>query len=111
MKREDLLKLAEKHQAKADAAQRNFWNSGVARYDNTRRQEEDLADALRMAADAADEHNAHLHLKAECHNFVGRAKDILDRKDWTEDEKKKRTDSLISDLVSFGRLMGLIGRD
>ena len=68
--REELGKLAAKYQEKADRAFQNYQETGISRYDRERRNAEDLTEALRAAANAAEEHQMLASLKAE---FVWRA--------------------------------------
>lgn len=77
MKRDELLALAEKHQAKADMAYMNYQETGFQRYDRERIRNEDYADAFRMAADAADDHMALGSLRAELIQLASRADGIL----------------------------------
>ena len=107
MKKEELLKLADSFQKKADAAFENYQETGMSRYGSAYRRNEELADALRMAAGAADEHNAYISMKAEMSSFAWRAKmaSVAD----TEEKRSELVEALIRDLVAFGRLMGLIG--
>ena len=59
--KERLEIMAQKYQAKAERAYRNYQETGVQRYERERINAEDLADALTAAANAAEEHNR-LHL-------------------------------------------------
>ena len=88
MKKEELLKLADSFQKKADAAFENYQETGMSRYGSTYRRNEELADALRMAAGAADEHNAYIHMKGQMSEL---------------------TEALVRELVSYGKMSGLIG--
>lgn len=109
MKKEELEKLAEKYQAKADADYQNYQETGMTRYGTAYRKNEDMADALRMAAAAADNHAALLSIRSTMSNFAWRAKMISIE---TDDEKKSElTYTLIRDLAAYGRMMGLIGGD
>lgn len=109
MSKEKLMKLSEKYQAKADAAFENYQETGMSRYGSTYRRNEELADALRMAAGAADEHHAYISMKAQMANFACRAKmaAIAD----TEEKRDELTEALVRDLASYGRLLGLIGKE
>lgn len=107
MSKEELMKLAEKYQAKADADFQNYQESGMSRYGSSYRRNEDMAEALRMAAGAADEHRAHISMKVEMANFASRAQ-MLAIAD-TEEKRADLTQALIRDLADYGRLMGLIG--
>lgn len=60
MDKKTLETLAERYQKRADRAFENYQETGIKRYDTERNNMEDLADALRMAANAADEHNAYV---------------------------------------------------
>ena len=57
MDKKSLMKLADGFQKKADAAFENYQQTGMSRYGSAYRRNEELADALRMAAGAADEHH------------------------------------------------------
>ncbi len=63
MNKEELKNLADKYRKKADTAFQNYQETGVTQYGSSFRRNEELADALRMAADAADEHFAYISLK------------------------------------------------
>lgn len=63
MDRSELEKLAERYQQKADRAFENYQDTGLRRYDTERNNMEDLADALRMAANAADEHAEYTNMR------------------------------------------------
>lgn len=65
LSKEDLGKLAAKYQDKADRAYQNYQETGVFRYDRECRNAEDMAEALRTAANATDEHEMLGHLRAE----------------------------------------------
>ena len=70
MDRSELEKLAERYQQKADRAFENYQDTGLRRYDTERNNMEDLADALRMAANAADEHAEHTNMRGSLAEFV-----------------------------------------
>lgn len=107
MKKKELLKLADKYQAKADAASQNYQETGMGRYGSAYRRNEELADALRMAAGAADEHHAYVSMKAQMSNFAWRAKMASTAKN--EANRSELVAALVRDIVSYGHLMGLIG--
>ena len=106
MKREELEKLAASFQSKADTAFQNYQETGMNRYGSTARKNEDIADALRVAAGAMDEHQAYIGLKMEMANFASRARMIASIMDGKE--KVELTEAIIRDIVSCGRLHGLI---
>ena len=103
----ELEQLAYKYQVKADKAYRNYQETGITRYSTAHRDNEDLADALRMAADAADEHQAYFSMQAQMMNFAAKAQHLLYAP--PDDAKEAETDRLLKNLVSYGKLQGLIG--
>lgn len=107
MKKEELEKLADSFQKKADTAFQNYQETGMSRYASTYRRNEDLADAMRMAAGASDEHQAYISLKGTMANFASRAKMITVAE--TDEKREDLTQALVRDIVSYGRLVGLIG--
>lgn len=60
-----LLAMAQKQDEIAAKAYYDYQETGVTRYDTKRRNAEDLAEAFRAAANAAEEHNALQTLRAE----------------------------------------------
>lgn len=58
MTKEELIALADKHQEKADKAYKNYQETGITRYSRDYRNSEDLAAALRMAANAEENHRS-----------------------------------------------------
>ena len=63
MDKKKLMELAERYQHKADTAFQNYQETGITRYDTTRRNNEDMAEALRMAASAKEDHDRMIHLR------------------------------------------------
>lgn len=110
MTKAELEKLAEKHQAKADADYQNYQETGITRYDTSRRKNEDMADAFRMAAAAADDHHAYIAMKSTMANFASRAAE-LGSPFVSDEEKAELTYALVRDIVAYGKLAGLIGGD
>lgn len=109
MTKAELEKLAEKYQAKADADYRNYQETGITRYGTSYRRNEDMADAFRMAAAAADEHNAYIAMKGQMANFSWRAKMASTAE--TEEKRNELMEAMVRDLVSYGALQGLVRRD
>ena len=89
MSKKELMKLADSFQKKADTAFQNYQETGASRYDSAFRRNEDIAAALRAAAEAADEHNAYINLKMEMSNFASRARRVMLYT--TEEEKAELT--------------------
>lgn len=105
MTKTELAALAEKYQKKADTAYENYQETGTTRYDRERRINEDLAEAMRMAANASDEHASLIHLRGTLSTLAGKASDIGYM---TEGQKAKSLESLRKELLSLARLEGLI---
>lgn len=63
MTKVEITALAERWQAKADRAMGRYQESGLARHNREREQAEDLANALRIAANAADDHDELISLR------------------------------------------------
>ena len=63
MDKKKLMELAERYQRKADTAFQNYQETGITRYDTARRNNEDMAEALRMAASAKEDHDRMIHLR------------------------------------------------
>lgn len=104
MDRKSLEALADKHQAKADRAYRNYQETGISRYDNERRKNEDIADAMRMAAAASDDHQKVIHLRATLADLSAKAAHI---EYMPEDQKPKALESLRKNLLAMARLEGI----
>lgn len=104
MDRETLQKLAEKYQQKADRAFDNYQETGAKRYYTERENAEDLADALRMAANVADERAEYLGLKAALAQLFGMAQTI---KCAAPESKEKMVNDLIECLLAYGRMRGM----
>lgn len=73
MTQDELLKMAERYDAKAAKAYFNYQASGMPRYDRERANAEDLADAMRIAAAAAEDHNKLLSMKADLADLAYKA--------------------------------------
>lgn len=108
MDKKKLIKLADSYREKADAAYQNYQETGVTRYYNIYHRNDDLAEALQMAANVADEHTALIAIKAELAHFAFRAA-MATSKYRTEPEKAELAAVLASDIAAYGRTHGLIG--
>lgn len=107
MKKKELEKLADSFQTKADTAFRNYQETGISRYCSTARRHEKMADAIRIAAGAADEHYAYINLKLEMSNLASRAEKVQHSSD--EKERVELVEALVRDMIVCGHLYGLIG--
>ena len=104
MDRKSLVALAEKYEAKANRAYQNYQDSGITRYDRERRQNEELADAMRMAAAASDDHNALVHLRGTMASLASEARHI---EFVPEDQKMKALEALRKNLIASANLSGV----
>ena len=107
MDKKKLMKLTDSYRKKADAAYQNYQETGISRYCNIYHHNNDLAEALQMAAHAADEHNALIAIRGELAHFAFRAA-MATSKHRTEPEKAELAAALASDIVIYGRMHGLI---
>lgn len=73
MDKKKLMELAERYQRKADTAFQNYQETGITRYDTARRNNEDMAEALRMAASAKEDHDRMIHLRGVLSQLAWRA--------------------------------------
>lgn len=103
----ELYALAEKYDAKAETAFRNYQETGISRYDRERIRHEDLAQALRIAASAKDDHDALVDLRCCLADLGHRAQAILNRHTVTVDEAQ----TLLRDVAASASLRGLIKRE
>lgn len=104
MDKKKLLEMAEKFQEKADRAYQNYQETGLARYDNERARSEDLAEALRAAASAADDHNHLVNLRGTLSQLAFEAGQI----EWKPDDQKSAAlEHLRKQLLALARLEGL----
>lgn len=102
MDRNELEKLAERYQQKADRAFENYQDTGLRRYDTERNNMEDLAEAMRMAANAADEHAEYTNMRGSLAGFVNTAQNI--KCTTNQDDRVKLVDKLVEDLLAYGRM-------
>lgn len=108
MSKAELEVLAEKYQAKADRSYQNYQDTGIARYDRERRNAEELASAMRMAAQASDDFNKLTHIKFEVSVLAGRAKKAMRV---PEDKRCDAMEQALRNLISFAVSQGLTTGD
>ena len=100
--------LAERWQAKADRAIDRYQEDGLARHNREWEQAQDLADALRIAAFAADDHDELISLRGAVYCLAVKAHaavDALDAPDRAAD-RDILTD-LARNVISTARLYGV----
>ena len=110
MDKKKLIKLADGYRKKADTAYQNYQETGATRYYNSYHRNDDLAEALLIAANTADEHTALTAIKAEMAHFAFRAA-MATSKYRTESEKAELAAALASDIAAYGRMHGFISEE
>ena len=105
MKREEIERLAEKYQAKADKAYSNYQDTGITRYDREYRNNEDLAEALRLAAQNADREQERIALRISLSDLAYSAKRLMDA---PGDQKAEK--AFMERVVAEAEIRGLISR-
>lgn len=108
MTKVEIVALAEHWQAKADRAMDRYQESGLARHNREREQAQDLADALQIAVNAADDHNSLINLRSTVYCLAIKAHaaiDALDAPDRAAD-RDILTD-LARNVISTARLYGV----
>lgn len=108
MEKEKIIALVERYEAKAETAAKNYLETGITRYDTSRRSHEDMADALRIAANAADDHAKLVYYRGEFAALANRAGATMRL---PEMERAKQTMSVLKDLLTLARMDGLIRDD
>lgn len=104
MTREELQALADRYQRIADRAYQNYQESRIGRYDTKYRDNERLANALRMAAEAAEDHQMMVHYKGELTDLAYKAGRI---KYSDSETAEKLREEIVSDLLVYGRANGV----
>lgn len=108
MTKVEIIALAEKWEAAAQRAEARYQDSGAARHLREKEQAEDLAAALWMAADAADDHEALIGLRSALNGLAAKAHAALDALP-AEDRADDRTilTDLARSVISSARLYGV----
>lgn len=110
LSKKELEKLAAKYQAKADEAEATYQETGMSRYHTIKNRNEDLADSLRMAAAASDEHQELMSLRMVMTNYMSRAA-AATSKFRPEEDRTKLAMKLAEEMATYGRLNGYIGKE
>lgn len=105
MDKKKLMELAERYQHKADTAFQNYQETGITRYDTARRNNEDMAEALRMAASAKEDHDRMIHLRGVLSQLAWRAAEANRA---SEEERPRKMQAVLGELLSAARMQGLI---
>lgn len=96
MTQDELLRMAERYDARAAKAYYNYQASGMPRYDREMRNAEDLAEALRMAASASDDHMKLINLQTEVRDLAYRAETTM--------PDNQRTLAILNDIVFMAEI-------
>ena len=108
MTKVELIALAERWQTKADRAMERYQEDGLARHNREREQAQDLADALRVAANAADDHSELISLRGAVYCLAVKAHAAVDALDAPD---RRRDRDILTDLarnvISTARLYGV----
>ena len=108
MTKVELIALAERWQEKADGDMERYKGDGLLRHNREREQAQDLADALQIAASAADDHSELISLRGAVYCLAVKAHaavDALDAPDRASD-RDILTD-LARNVISTARLYGV----
>lgn len=108
MSKAELEVLAEKYEAKAQRNYQNYQETGITRYDRERRNAEELASAMRMAARASDDYSQLINLRGSISMLASKAKDAMRQ---PEEKKMEAMREALRNLVSMARLSGLTSDD
>ena len=110
MNKQEIEQLAERYQAKADRAYQNYQETGMSRYDRERRNNEDLATALRMAAAAHDDHARLISMRCDVAEIGAKAQNMLSaplHEKYTNGEVR----TFLQNVVAIASTYGLIRED
>ena len=108
MTKVELIALAERWQTKADRAMERYQEDGLSRHNREREQAQDLADALQIAASAADDHDELISLRGAVYCLAVKAHAAVNALD-VPDRASARdilTD-LARNVISTARLYGV----
>lgn len=106
MNKKQLMQMAEKYQAKADKAYQAYQETGITRYNTEQRKSEDLAQALRAAANAAEDYNKLIALRGEIASLAVAAKRAIS----SQTEREKELELVAKELLAAASMFGIIIR-
>ena len=108
MTKVEIIALAEKWEASAQRAEARYQDSGAARHLREKEQAEDLAAALWIAANGADDHEALIGLRSALNGLAAKAHAALDALPAT-DRADDRTilNDLARNVISSARVYGV----
>lgn len=98
MNKNTLDAMVAKYERKAEEAFRNYQETGMRRYEKAYEDASDLADTLRMAQSAHDDHTALLHWKGTISILASKAKMA---------KEPEQMEKVLKELISTARMHGL----
>jgi hypothetical protein len=99
---------AEKYEAKVSRAYQNYQETGITRYDRERRNAEDLASAMRMAASAERDYTKLVNIRGSVSMLASKAQLALKEQ---EDKRESAMEKVLKDLVALAVMEGLVTDD
>lgn len=99
-----IQKMIESAEKRADAAGYNYQCTGLSRYDRTRRDNEDLAEILRIALNANDEHTKLISIRSDIANLASKADIALYHK------KADEAVEVLNNLIAVARTYEIYDR-
>lgn len=102
-----IAQLRDQYRARADTAYKNYQDSGDSRYYRTKNRAEDIADALQIALDSADDHNRMLDLRSSLGVLANKAQRIIDNARGDPYDPVDVQDLLLT-VIAEARVRGLI---
>ena len=107
MSKAELEVLAEKYEAKAERSYQNYQETGITRYDRERRNAEDLASAMRMAASAERDYTKLVNIRGSVSMLASKAQLALKE----PEDKGVGHGKVLKDLVALAVMEGLVTDD
>lgn len=107
LEQKELKKLVEKYQKKADEAAQAYQETGLTRYHSAYWRNQDMADALRMALSAKEDHDTLRDMRLVLSNFASRGA-AAESPYRSPDERAELAARLAAEVADYGRQLGLI---
>lgn len=107
MEKKEIEKLVDKYQKRADNAEAAYQETGAARYNTTYWNNQELADTLRIALSAKDDHEALRDMRMMLSNFASRGAAATSPLR-SGDEQVRLSLELAREIAEYGQRNGLI---
>ena len=107
MDEKKLKELIDKYQKRADTAEQDYQLSGAQRYYTTQCTNQDMADALRIALVAKEDHETLRDMKLTLSNFASRGA-AATSPHRPESERAELAAILAKEIADYGKRNGLI---